>query len=133
MPRDYRAEYARRIAREQERASREGRPFSRQRARGHTANEAQQARINRLIRQSTAEGSYRGEEPEAARKHLRNAVRQVKMNGMSDDEIERFLQDKRSAYRAYRGGDSGNGKGRWWGEFQRKQWVPVEFWYYHGQ
>jgi hypothetical protein len=53
-PRDFKAEYARRLAREQERARREGREFSRHRARGHVSREHEATkRKARIARRSS--------------------------------------------------------------------------------
>lgn len=133
--RDYAAEYQARLARERKRATDEGRPFDRSKARGHknTAHDRQQARINRLIRNSTGPTSDPPHTHEENMADLRAAIDQARANGVSDNDIEGMLRDKQSAYRQYTRGKAGYGNKRWYGEYQRKSWLPAEFFYYHGQ
>src|SRR5438105_8115261 len=116
-PRDYAAEYASRIARERGRAAHEGRPFARARARGYGNRD-----IETLIRQSSP---YNIE-------GMTDAVEQSTENGVSREEIIALLQDKKSAFNAKRHGDPTVGHNRFNGD-TRVQWLPIEFYYYHGQ
>lgn len=119
--RDYQAEYARRVARERERASREGRPFSRAAARGHTRDAErreelnQRRRIERLRRRTKTE---------------RSAVRFNRANDVPESETEQMLRDKLEAQTRYAKGDKGYGKSRW---SNRIQWMPASYFYYQGK
>lgn len=109
--------YRRRLERERERASREGRPFSRSRARGHKSNEHenQQRRIRNLARRTNTP---------------RAAVDQA-LQTESPDRVENLLRDKKQATDAYRHGDKGPGQDRWQRFQARVSYLPVEFFYYH--
>lgn len=131
--RNYAAEYQRRVQRERERAATENRPFSLRHARGHPENEAQINRIARLIKQSTGWGTIRDQDPEQSRENLRQAVRSARIQGMDDREIEQLLRDKKAAYQAYKGGDPNVGKSGWQQYTGRRSFLPVEFFFYHGQ
>lgn len=115
--RDYRAEYQRRLALERGRAAAEGRPFSRARARGHTRDS-----LDDLIRLSSP---YDIEGNQAA-------VEQSLENGVSRKELIEIYRAKLHAFRAKRHGDPTVGHNRFNGD-QRVGWLPIEFYFYHGQ
>lgn len=121
--RDYAKEYRDRLSREQERATREGRPFSRSRARGHgdPGLDNTRRRVRTLWKNNKAlfGPKYPGWD----------AVKASASN-YSWGEVERILRDQKRSVDAYRMGNPIEGRVRYDGG--KVTTYPIEFFWYHG-
>lgn len=143
MARDYAAEYARRVAKERERADAEGRPYDPTRARGHAREGHETERLKGRLRYWTKHTRYGLPEDEYA-EDVQSAVDRVgplyMPLPMRIQLVIDILKDKAATTRAYLAetddGEShpeaayhSRGKDRW-GE--RIAFIPWTLYFYHG-
>jgi hypothetical protein len=121
-PRNYRAEYARRVQRETDRATREGRPVSRTRARGHNGIEdrardrAQRQYIKNAAAMSTQVYPSWADVKAAAKNY-------------SWERVEEVLRQQAVSLKAYRAGNVTPGKAYY--DANSATALPIEFLWYH--
>jgi hypothetical protein len=120
-PRDYAAEYARRVARERERAAKEGRAYDVRRARGHKEHRETERLKNRL--------RYWTRRTRTDPVAVRDAVSRLGGDAPAQREVIDLLQEKAQVIEQYRGGHKEPGQERW---THRKEYLPIELYYYHG-
>lgn len=148
MPRirDYQAEYRRRIERERERATAEGREFSRAKARGHTSNAAENARralrrrVYRLADQNIADGidySDHGDRygiiDDALRERKYTVLEMVDLLEHQQRAIRAWvLHDPKVGRRKYRRATPAEKRSEHRKWVPRRRDVPEVLFYYHG-
>lgn len=122
-PRDYREEYRRRLERERERATREGRPFSRSRARGHgePSDDNTRRRVRRLYLK--LQRQYGKQYPSW------DSVKGSAVN-YSWTDVEKVLRQQDAATQAYKAGDAAPGRSGY--NVGKSTVYPIEFFWYHG-
>lgn len=122
-PRNYAAEYLRRLELERERASQEGRPFDRSKARGHTNRERENTRrrVKTLWRQNKAlfGKQYPGWD----------SVKGAAAN-YSWAEVEETLKQQQRSVDAYKLGNPLPGRVKY--DAAKATVYPIEFFWYHG-
>lgn len=130
-PRDYAAEYARRVTREQARAREEGREPSLHKARGHRSREyeAVQRQLRRHIEEKNPRYDSRGE---IIRRAYQNG-KAPSTRGMIDryglEHLQEQLRLAEQTARAYESGDRDRAVLLY---MQRDQSLPEWIWWYHG-
>jgi hypothetical protein len=122
-PRNYSAEYQRRLDRERERAAREGRPFSRSRARGHgdTAADNTRRRVRRLYNKLARQYGKQYPSWDTVKASAQN---------YSWSDVEKVLRSQEANTKAYKAGDPLPGRGDY--VHGKNTVYPIEFFWYHG-
>jgi hypothetical protein len=123
MARDYAAEYARRVARERDRATVEGRPFDPGRARGH-ADKADELTRSAIQRIATRNAHLLGLDPEEYREIIAGAIQTQGDDAAAREGVLVFLKGQRASI----ADPSGVGRDLF---NNRPIWLPIELFYYH--
>lgn len=123
MARDYAAEYARRVAKERDQATAEGRPFDPGRARGH-ADKSEEILRSSIRRWATRNAHLLGLDPKEYRDIIKGAIQTQGDDREAREGVLVFLKGQRASI----ADPTGVGRDLF---NNRPLWLPIELFYYH--